>query len=304
MIKATIFLSYSHADRPFVERLATDLTLRGITVWYDKWELKVGDSLRDRIQSGLKSSGYLGIVLSPDSVASAWVRVELNAALARELEEGRVHVLPILAQECEIPPFLKDKVYADFRDDYDQGLAELLKRLEPPDTGSRGRTEDRKYYNDYAFDWGKLGDRRQYRLWLLSHGADLPYSVLCTIIAVPSEVHDGRLNQYEEAGFPWAATVMILEELAYLSEAQDARLLIPGEDEGVQKLAFVDPRTGPSLLVEVRARRLGPDPGKDLVYEWGSIVRHIAEEHRHRIEQAVPEHERKAFFSWLRTHRL
>ena len=41
----TIFLSHTSIDKPFVEKLARDLQRLGISVWYDKYEIKVGESL-------------------------------------------------------------------------------------------------------------------------------------------------------------------------------------------------------------------------------------------------------------------
>ena len=122
----SVFISYSSKDRSFVERLATDLRSRGLYVWFDQWELKVGDSLIEKINAGITSQDYLVVVLSKTSVRSQWVMKELNAALMRELNERRVVVLPILIEDCAIPPLLSDKVYADFRSDYSLGLNKLL----------------------------------------------------------------------------------------------------------------------------------------------------------------------------------
>src|ERR1017187_5657128 len=94
MPRKRIFLSHSTSDAPFVDRLASDLERLSIGVWYDKWELRVGDSLLDKIAAGIEVNDYLVIVLTPASVASDWVRLELKAALMRELSEKRVVVLP------------------------------------------------------------------------------------------------------------------------------------------------------------------------------------------------------------------
>jgi hypothetical protein len=122
----SVFISYSSKDRAFATRLASDLKAKGLRVWFDQWELKVGDSLISKISSGVSSNDYLVVVLSKSSIASEWVRKELNAALMRELTEKRVVVLPVLIENCQIPPFLSDKVYADFRGDYISGLNRLL----------------------------------------------------------------------------------------------------------------------------------------------------------------------------------
>ena len=99
----------------------------GLNVWYDQWEIRVGDSLISKIDDGIKSQDYLVVVLSKASVSSEWVRRELNAGLMKELSQMRVVVLPLLIEECEVPTLIYDKVYADFRKDYHSGLNKLLK---------------------------------------------------------------------------------------------------------------------------------------------------------------------------------
>ena len=129
----TAFISYSPQDASFVDRLAEDLVANGVGVWLDRWEIRVGDSITDRIQEGLLESDYLLVVLSPNSVNSPWVREELNAARIEQLESRRVVVLPVLYQDLVIPPLLKDKRYADCRGGhYEQGVQELLAVLAPP----------------------------------------------------------------------------------------------------------------------------------------------------------------------------
>jgi hypothetical protein len=129
-----VFLSHSSTDKPFVGRLAIDLRAHNVPVWYDQWELKVGDSLQHMITEGIQGSAWLAVVLSPNSVRSSWVEKELSAGLALELEMKDVFVLPILIEDCAVPIFLKDKLYADFRSSYRSGLDALLARV-------RGRTD-------------------------------------------------------------------------------------------------------------------------------------------------------------------
>ena len=76
-------------------------------MWLDEWELAVGDSLTERISAGIEGSGWLLVALSESSVNSNWVRRELNAGLATELDNQEVIVLPALLEECDPPLFLK-----------------------------------------------------------------------------------------------------------------------------------------------------------------------------------------------------
>jgi len=90
----------------------------------------VGDSITGRISEGIGQNDYLIIVLSKASVGSEWVQRELNAALMKELQKRSVVVLPLLLEDCQIPPLIADKKYADFRRDHSVGLAELLARFD------------------------------------------------------------------------------------------------------------------------------------------------------------------------------
>jgi hypothetical protein len=126
-----VFLCHSSSDKPFVDRLASDLEKVNIGVWYDKWEIKVGDSLIEKIQEGIDNNDYLAIILSPESVLSEWVRRELNSALMKEITGKKIIVLPCLLCNCSIPSFLSEKKYADFRSSYEDGFTDLLLAVFP-----------------------------------------------------------------------------------------------------------------------------------------------------------------------------
>ena len=133
-----VFLSHSHQDKPFARRLAAELRHHGHIVWIDEAEILVGDSLVRKIEEGLDKVDYVVAVLSKASIASEWVRKELEAAMNREIGAKQVVVLPVLLEDADLPPFLRGKRYADFRreDLFDSGVQDLLARLgkgsEPP----------------------------------------------------------------------------------------------------------------------------------------------------------------------------
>lgn len=122
------FISYFSGDKGFVSRLERDLRLREIQIWRDDNEIEIGDSLTDKIQQGLTDSYSFIIVLSAEALSRPWVKEELRAAYAMRLG-GEFKILPVLHKECDIPPFLMDYKFADFRDErrYDEQLA-LLER--------------------------------------------------------------------------------------------------------------------------------------------------------------------------------
>jgi len=127
----TVFVSYSSKDLPFVKRLAGDLRDKGVNVWLDQWEIRVGDSILQKIEEGIRAHDHFAVVLSPEAVASTWVRRELEAVVMQQHAGRRVAVLPILYRPCELPPFLAGIRYADFTASYDSGLQQLVAVLAP-----------------------------------------------------------------------------------------------------------------------------------------------------------------------------
>src|SRR5262245_46945145 len=129
--KPTVFISYSHSDRKFVNELVDKLQKSGVGIWIDQWQIKVGDSITGKINEGIGVSDFLVVVLSKASVSSKWVKEELNAATIRNIEEDKhAFILPVLIEATEIPPFLRHRKYANFKDDPDQAFQELIEVIQ------------------------------------------------------------------------------------------------------------------------------------------------------------------------------
>jgi hypothetical protein len=129
---SSIFLSHTSADKGFVRRLRKDLLRHGVPhAWVDEAEIEIGDSLMDKIEQGMKETDYIGVVLSSKSITARWVKKELEIAITKEIEGGRVVVLPLLYERCTVPTFLRGKLYADFTEEhgYEDALMRLLRRL-------------------------------------------------------------------------------------------------------------------------------------------------------------------------------
>jgi hypothetical protein len=113
--KYDVFISHASEDKNAVVRpLATALKSEGLTVWYDEFELKIGDSLRRKIDKGLANSRFGIVVLSKDFIRKGWTNYELDSIITRSVS-GEQIVLPIwhniTKQEViEYSPSLADKV--------------------------------------------------------------------------------------------------------------------------------------------------------------------------------------------------
>jgi hypothetical protein len=124
--RALVFICHASEDKPFVDRLVTELDRRALHAWYDKREILVGDSIVGRVNEALASARFLIVVLSPRSATKPWGTRELNSTLMRQLAQERIAILPALIANCDCPPLLADLKYADFRESFDRGLGELV----------------------------------------------------------------------------------------------------------------------------------------------------------------------------------
>lgn len=123
------FISYSTKDREFVEKLANDLSNEKFQLFFDKWEIKVGDSIVEKINDALEEMKDFIIILSKSSVNSNWVKKELSSGIVKKLEDSSIRILPVLKEECSIPLIIKDLKYANFCETYETGLIDLIDTL-------------------------------------------------------------------------------------------------------------------------------------------------------------------------------
>lgn len=89
------FISHASEDKDeLVRPLAEKLREEGFSIWYDEFQLKVGDSLSRSIDKGLANSKFGIVVLSPCFFAKNWTSHELSGLVAKEMNGGKV-ILPL-----------------------------------------------------------------------------------------------------------------------------------------------------------------------------------------------------------------
>lgn len=90
-----VFISHASEDKDAVVRpLAAALAARGLSVWFDEFELRIGDSLRRKIDHGIARSRFGIVVLSPHFFAKSWPQYELDGLVTMAVS-GRQVLLPL-----------------------------------------------------------------------------------------------------------------------------------------------------------------------------------------------------------------
>ena len=128
-----VFVSHSHADQPFAERLVDVLRHHRVPFWYSDADIRGAQQWHDEIGRALQRCDWFILVLSPDSVASRWVKRELLYALEQERFDGRI--VPLLHRACDSEQLswtLTQLQSIDFGDSFDEGCRELLRLWNVP----------------------------------------------------------------------------------------------------------------------------------------------------------------------------
>lgn len=90
-----VFISHASEDKDEIVRpLAMALKNAGLSVWYDEFELKIGDSLRQKIDKGLAKSKFGIVVLSKSFIKKGWTNYELDGIITKVVSGEQV-LLPI-----------------------------------------------------------------------------------------------------------------------------------------------------------------------------------------------------------------
>lgn len=89
-----VFLSYASEDRELAGRIATALNAAGVQTWWAEWEIRSGESIRQRIEVGLETCTHFIVLLTPTSIVKPWVNQEIDAGLVRHLA-GQAQFIPL-----------------------------------------------------------------------------------------------------------------------------------------------------------------------------------------------------------------
>lgn len=126
-----VFISHASEDKDQIARpLAEELSQRGVEVWFDEFELEIGDNLRESIDEGLSETRYGVVILSEKFFGKNWTERELEGLTAREMGSNKV-LLPLwykIDKEAvqSYSPVLSNKVAKKINEDNIPEVAEEI----------------------------------------------------------------------------------------------------------------------------------------------------------------------------------
>ena len=203
-----VFISHASEDKnDFVRPLAEALQKRGLSVWFDEFELKVGDSLRESIDLGLSRSRFGIVVFSPHFFEKEWPQKELNGLVTREMDGTKV-ILPVwhnIDAEAvrSISPVLADRVAISSRKGLARVIDDLVQAIGSP-TGIAGSSapttaqEIADHIRKEVDDLSKSGEK-----WTVSDGPRISVTMYN-----PQDPSSGRGQVIDASNYDDLSSVM------------------------------------------------------------------------------------------------
>lgn len=141
--KPVAFISHDSRDKDLIASvIAAKLNSRLCHVWYDEYSLKVGDSLRESIEKGIKEAKKCILILTPNFLTNpGWTKTEFNSIFTRERIFNENIVLPIWynvtkEQIFEYSPSLADRVAlkwpikeSTLAEEYNREIEKIISKL-------------------------------------------------------------------------------------------------------------------------------------------------------------------------------
>ena len=149
-MKYDVFICHASEDKEsFVEPLANALKKAGIKVWYDRFEFKLGDSLRSKIDEGLANSRYGVVILSSFFFNKEWPKTELDALVSRQNEDGKKVILPIwhrvgVEEVRKFSPILASKLAAQSSESLESIVVQIENVLNENSTREKPDKDNRE----------------------------------------------------------------------------------------------------------------------------------------------------------------
>jgi RES domain-containing protein len=134
-----LFLCHAPEDRASVVVPLRDALFHlGVSCWVDFAEIKIGDSIIEKVDEGMRSADYVLVVISPAFLRQPWTTQQLRSALHREAREGKKVVLPMVVNYpneavdfSTSMPFAPDKHYYTWKGDADEAAFEITRAVRP-----------------------------------------------------------------------------------------------------------------------------------------------------------------------------
>lgn len=188
--------------------------------------MRGGDDLEAKIRKGIANSDALTVLITRNSIKSAWVRKEIKFASELETDISHPRIVPLVLDSCAVPKALKGRLYVKIKRN-DLNLSEIVKAIYDNSFILRVSMNDELQFDRESFvrDLGEFlmnGDSRM-AIKVVIENDDFNGKIRAILRESLShrEVNRGTVNfisrMYEESTIAmpafWVSLAAILEQL-------------------------------------------------------------------------------------------
>ena len=122
-----VFLSYASEDRELAKRIAEGFTKNSIDTWWDEWEIRAGDSIRQKIDEGLRDCTHFVVLLTPNSIDKPWVKTEIDAGFIQDVDD-KAKFIPLRSNLPveHLSDLLRSRRSPELSDDLEWDIGQLI----------------------------------------------------------------------------------------------------------------------------------------------------------------------------------
>lgn len=279
------FVSYARKDRDFVSKLCREFINNNIAYWHDEAEITAGNILTPKIKDAIEESTHFILIMSKSYFESEWCLRELDYVLNKQKEENREIIIPILVENCDIDDRIKDIRFIDACLGFEEAWETILKEVTRFSNHKFGRKYDSNYIIDFGLDWGvkkeRPGELEKYYLEIdaVSIDKNRDYSVITKIVFEGNEAATNKYKQYIHRKIDYLMKDIIIEMMSeqVLGTPNQFKMLLDDGFAKRQKFGIRDRNNDINFEGLLYCRRMGPDPGNDIIFNYGNIFIGIKE---------------------------
>ncbi len=121
-----VFICHSELDKAMVLPLAERLKQANLRVWYDKWEILVGDSIPHKTEQGLVNSSYFIVCISANLFDLDGTIAQIQTVRYKDPLNLQRQMIPLRLDDNPPPPSLAQFKHIDWRKPSEESWQQLL----------------------------------------------------------------------------------------------------------------------------------------------------------------------------------
>jgi hypothetical protein len=102
MTEWDVFISHNRKHKPWVRQAVKQWRDLGLSVFFDEENVRPGQDVVETIEAAVESSRHVILVVTPQSLESKWVAMEVVVAMYEQLARGHGRLVPVILEA--VPP--------------------------------------------------------------------------------------------------------------------------------------------------------------------------------------------------------